>query len=64
MAEHKKPPKYCKTVIPKTWPQYTGPAYKDGMSVRDANLLWSEFMRATQTITPNPKVYGNTKVGL
>jgi hypothetical protein len=49
--------KFCETEIPKTWPKFTGPAYKDGMSVAKANTLWGEFMRAMKEVTPTPRIY-------
>lgn len=49
--------KFCLTVIPKDWPQFTGPAYKAGMTVGQANQAWSEYKRAFDTIGPTPKVY-------
>lgn len=49
--------KKCNTVIPKTWPQYTGPAYRDGMSTTEANRLWSAFKRVTEKVGRNPRVY-------
>jgi hypothetical protein len=49
--------KYCATYIPKTWPQFTGPAYRDGMSVAEAQRLWSAFLRVHSVVRPTPALY-------
>lgn len=54
-SENKK--KKCLTVIPATWPRLTGPAYRDGMSVEEAQRLWAGFLRVQTQVGRNPKVY-------
>lgn len=49
--------KKCVTVIPQSWPRFTGPEYKDGMDVERANELWRAFLRMHSTVRPTPKVY-------
>jgi len=49
--------KKCTTVIPKTWPKLTGPAYRDGMSVEEAQRLWHGFLRVQRTVTRTPCIY-------
>lgn len=48
--------KKCLTVIPKSWPQFTGPGVKDGVSVRDANRAWREFLKMHEQVTPTPRI--------
>jgi len=57
MAAPSKTPKKCQTVIPASWPKLTGPAYKDGMSIDEANRLWSGFLRVQATVGPTPRIY-------
>jgi hypothetical protein len=57
MADAKKKKKFCVTVIPKSWPQLTGPAYRDGMSVAEAQRLWAGFLRVQRQVRRNPIVY-------
>jgi hypothetical protein len=56
-APNKDKKKYCATYVPKTWPQFTGPAYRDGMSVSEARRLWAAFLRMHDTVGPNPPMY-------
>ena len=48
--------KKCLTVIPTTWPQFTGPEYKNGMSVEEAQKLWFGYLRVMKRVGVNPKV--------
>lgn len=57
MADGKKPPKKCMTIIPREWPQFTGPAYRDGMSVDEATTLWRAFLRVHRKVGVTPKVF-------
>lgn len=49
--------KYCATYIPRTWPPFTGPAYRDGMTVAEAQRLWFAFLRVHDQVTPTPSLY-------
>jgi hypothetical protein len=49
--------KFCETIIPMDWPKFTGPAYKDGMSVSKANQLWGEFKQEMKNVGPTPRIY-------
>lgn len=54
-SENKK--KKCQTVIPAAWPKFLAPAYRDGMTVDEANRLWAGFLRVQATVGPTPRVY-------
>lgn len=56
-ATSKKPNKKCATVIPAHWPKLTGPAYRYGMTVEEAQRLWAGFLRVQRTVGPTPKVW-------
>lgn len=49
--------KKCATVIPAHWPKLTGPAYRPGMTVEEAQRLWAGFLRVQRTVRPTPKVW-------
>lgn len=49
--------KKCQTIIPAHWPQLRAPAYRDGMSVDEANRLWAGFLRVQSRVRPTPRVY-------
>lgn len=49
--------KKCQTKIPKDWPQFTGPAYRDGMSFAEARGLWFDYLREMRKVGPNPIVH-------
>jgi hypothetical protein len=53
--------KKCQTEIPKSWPQFTGPAYRDGMPLREAQKLWHEFLREHRLVGRNPIVHRSDK---
>jgi hypothetical protein len=49
--------KKCATIIPATWPQFTGPAFTAGMSVSKANQAWGDHVRLMNALGPTPKVW-------
>jgi hypothetical protein len=52
--ENKKPK--CATVIPREWPQLTGPKYVEGMTAAEGRALWYAFLRQQAKVGRNPQV--------
>lgn len=47
----------CATVIPASWPQFTGPAMTRDMTHDQAKRAWYAYIRRMNTVGPTPKVY-------
>lgn len=54
VSENKK--KKCETVIPKSWPQLTGPAWTPGMTADQGRAAWYQFLREQAKVGPTPRV--------